>query len=401
MKMKFLARNLHVPRLQIRTLTADQTLHNNYIHNSKYLKEALDSEAEEKSKASKKVGSLYKGLTAFNNKEKLEEYLLKNILYMNPEDKSGLIGINKPYGLPNYPSQDCNHSLQSCLPFLAEKLKHDKLEIVKTTDRYSSGVTLLAPNKDVKQKLENVKSKVKSERLLQESYLCIVDGFADFSHTEDFCIHLKEFPHVKNPLFSEIHKEPVITKYKNSYWNRKSNNEKSGHVNISTIKRASKGPLTLVNLSPSTTHNHLIRVYLSHKGFPLLGDRLYSYRVQTILGKKVKSRDNKVVSTNQIQILPSQTLELLGVSKDDSWRIPAYIHRWRFILPGWLGKGKDLAIMAPPPHYFNKTMLDAGIKFDFKEFASNDSPVNFKARTKPKKKESENSADDENIIVVK
>jgi len=402
--MQFLAKNLNVPRLQIRTLSTNSTLHNDYINNFKFLKEVLDNEYEEKAKVPKKVGSLYKGLTAFNNKQKLEEILLKSIIYMNPEDKSGLIGLNKPYGLPNYPSQDCNYSLQSFLPFLAQKLDHENLEIVKTTDRYSSGVTLLAPNKDVKQKLENSRSRLRNERLLNDSYLCIVDGFVNLDHIEDFCIQLKEFPHVENPLFSKVHKEPVIAKYKNCRWGRLKNKEKLVHVHISSIKRASKVPLTLVNLSPTTTHNHLIRVYLADKLCPLLGDKFYSYRAQTILGKKVKSRNNKVVASNGAQILPAQTLELLGLSKDDSWRIPAYIHRWRYILPGWLGKDKNLAILAPPPHYFNKTLKEAGIKFDFKEFVTNDSPKHFNARIKPKKKEthSENSSSesDENVVVV-
>jgi len=49
------------------------------------------------------------------------------------------------------------------------------------------------------------------------------------------------------------------------------------------------------------------------------------------------------------------------MGKTDVWRIPTLIHHWRIFLPGWLEKGKDLTIIAPPPPHFTKESFSIDI----------------------------------------
>jgi len=393
-----------IPRYDARTFAASSSLKVERFSRATF----EELEAEESTKKDKKVtlSSTYKKLTHWKSKDALQRYLYKSIIYNNPDDKSCLIGLNKPYGLPNYPSEDSEFCLEDCLPGLAQKLEQDNLEILKTTERFTSGITLLAPSdKGAKQKLEKrVRNKIKSERLLSDSYLTLVVGHANINMFDDFGVVLKEFDSGDKPMFGSENKEPVIVSKTLSYHSRLKVNQKLRHIHISTIQKSNKIPLTLLSVSPSKTKNHLIRVYMAHRGYAVLGDNLYSYRTKQVLGKKVNWQNIALSQTNKSQILPASMLQLFGIDKGDIMRIPACVHLWRCLLPGWLGKNQDLTLFAPPPKYFDQTLDVSGIKFDFEDLTKNDQPVMFEVagRIKTKKNgkkvnEEENKLDDDVI----
>eukprot|EP00088_Acartia_fossae_P003673 TRINITY_DN11572_c0_g1_i2.p2 TRINITY_DN11572_c0_g1~~TRINITY_DN11572_c0_g1_i2.p2 ORF type:complete len:413 (-),score=57.59 TRINITY_DN11572_c0_g1_i2:265-1503(-) len=376
----------NVPRLKIRALSTSATRNASDFRVSRAVMEEFESEdLGNQENKKRKLISVFKSVTNFKSKQQLEKLLCQSILYYNPDDKNGLVGINKPYGLPVHPSKDTEFNLVSCIPAIANHLELDHLELIKSTERYTSGITLLASSKDALEKIQKTKIRVRKERLLNDSYLTLVSGHTKMDSLEDFCLTLKEFPELENPLFSKVAKEPIIKSVTRSHWARMNKKERLQHAHVASIQKSSKVPMTLVNISPSTTKNHLIRVYLAHKGFPVLGDNLYSYRVKTILGKKVNWSNVAVSQTNKNQILPSSMLELFGMDKSDVWRIPACIHHWRCVLPGWTSKKKDVTIFAPPPHYFQKILEEADIKFSFEDLMEVDRPTKFMAKEKPKK----------------
>ena len=70
--------------------------------------------------------------------------LSKNIVYYDKiYDKSGLIVINKPAGVPLKSSKDAI-GLEDCLPDLSQILGVEKITVVKTVHRFASGCVLLS-----------------------------------------------------------------------------------------------------------------------------------------------------------------------------------------------------------------------------------------------------------------
>lgn len=389
-----------IPKFTHRAFFLSSSLSNEQLSKAQLVEE-FEAEIKQRQETKKTLSSVFKNVTNFRSKEKLTNSLFKSIVYNNPDDKTGLIGINKPYGLAKYKAEDSEFCLENCLPDLAERLEIEKLEIIKTPERFTSGVTLLAPpNKGAREKLDMINKRKKSARWLPDSYLTIVNGHANINLVEDFAVEMKEMKTGDKPLFSATLKEPVIVKTLDNRWQRMKTQQRLRHIQISTINKSNKIPLTLLNVSPSKTKNHLIRVYLAHKGYHVLGDNLYSYRAKEVMGTKVAWHQVATPEANKNQILPKSSLELFGLNKSEVYRIPACIHLWRCLLPGWLGKDNDLTLFAPPPKYFEQTLTTAGIKLDMDSLMRNDKPAQFEAKIKPKRKAKREEILDEDVIKV-
>jgi hypothetical protein len=50
-------------------------------------------------------------------------------------------------------------------------------------------------------------------------------------------------------------------------------------------------------------------------------------------------------------------VDRFGLEKGEEWRLPKFLHHWRLHLPGWLAKGEDLTLLAPPPLYYKQARL--------------------------------------------
>merc|ERR1719158_1348726 len=65
----------------------------------------------------------FQRLCAWKGVNELVDILHKNVVYYEPDtDKSGLVVINKPYGLAAHKAEDSSFCLNDCLGSLASKL---------------------------------------------------------------------------------------------------------------------------------------------------------------------------------------------------------------------------------------------------------------------------------------
>ena len=80
--------------------------------------------------------STYLNEGVFNSKTLLAKHLKENILYYEPEgSRSGLLVVNKPYGLALLPSETDKISLSCALPELADNLGVSKISVIKSCGR--------------------------------------------------------------------------------------------------------------------------------------------------------------------------------------------------------------------------------------------------------------------------
>ena len=88
----------------------------------------------EDTKKVKHRNSIYMKEGVFNSKTLLAKHLEEHILYYEPK-RSGLLVINKPYGLALLPGETDEISLSCALPELADKLSVSNISVIKSCGR--------------------------------------------------------------------------------------------------------------------------------------------------------------------------------------------------------------------------------------------------------------------------
>merc|ERR1712110_1239807 len=84
----------------------------------------------------------------YKSSQEMAKDLAKNIVYYDKKkDKSGLIVINKPAGVPLKTSKDAI-GLEDAMPELSQLLGVEKITVVKSVHKYASGCVLLSSKED-------------------------------------------------------------------------------------------------------------------------------------------------------------------------------------------------------------------------------------------------------------
>jgi len=334
----------------------------------------------------KKLVAYFRKMNAWPSQTALTSHLFSNIVYHEPEkDKHGLVVLNKPHGLPLHPSEDSVYSLTSSLKSLADLMEVKSLKVIKTVDRWSSGITVLGTHEKTIEAFRKNSNQMKAQRMLASSYLCLVKGHSNMNRTETVQVKLVDCPHVANPVVGSMHKEPQISRQISSNYKNIKEQAKRVHVHCSTLLNSSKVDASLVCIEPSSVGHHFIPVYLADTSFPLLGDPLYDYRTRTLLGHKVKLTTAHTES-KRCQVLPPSMLDLMGLRKGEEWEVPRMVHLHRLHLGDWLDKDTHVTVFAPPPDYFSRTCHTLGIAIDYSNLAETDTINLWKPDTRKKKK---------------
>ncbi len=164
-------------------------------------------------------------------------------------DKS-LIIINKPSGLLTVPGR--GEDKQDCLITRVQKEYPDAL-IVHRLDMSTSGLVIIARNKDIERALSILFQK----RKVQKKYIAVVDG--------------KVIPN-----YGEIN-IPIITDWPNRPRQKVDFNEgKSSQTQYSVLSYDKNNNSTRLELTPLTGRTHQLRIHLQVIKHAILGDELYA-----------------------------------------------------------------------------------------------------------------------------
>lgn len=337
---------------------------------------AKDGEGEEKPGHSEpNLVNIYNRLNTWKSQSQLVDKLHSNVVFYNPEeDNHGLVVVNKPYGLAVKEAKDSQYCLEGCLGGLAGLLGVKDLHVIKSVERFCSGIALLGTSEETNKQVTKAVGKSRSQRMLSSSYMGLVLGYANLPGMDTGQVVLELCPSVEKPLFSDRHKEPVIYRNLSTSRSRTSldrRNAKLFHMGAQLISNSGTHPVSLVRLDPSTVKNHFPLVWLSDQGHPLLGDHMYDYRSSSLMGHKVRVGTKHTQASRQ-QKLPINVAERLSVRKGEEWRVPKLLHHHRIHLPEFLGKEKDLTVFAPLPPHFRNTCRALGVTVDWKEVAKTD-----------------------------
>lgn len=211
------------------------------------------------------------------NKKVINEYNL-NILY----EDDYLIAIDKPYGLLSISNNKEKNvtAYRMVSDYMKKNNKKNKIFVIHRLDQDTSGVLMFAKNQNIQKTLQNNWNTITKKR----EYIAITSNKLEGNGTiESYLTENKE-----GFIYSTKNKEIgslAITHYK-------------------VLKR--NNHYSLVDITIDTGKRNQIRVHLSEKGYPIIGD------------KKYKSKDNSIkrlcLHANTLEFIHPITKKLVSIS---------------------------------------------------------------------------------------
>ena len=166
------------------------------------------------------------------------------------------MAIDKPTGLPMHTT--AKFWKNTLVAILRERYPEEGLQICHRIDRETSGVLLIARNREAASFLK----RAFASRLVKKMYLALVHGIPDPPvGVIDAPMRLIES---KSHLMMGVEPDglPAVTRYQ-----------------VRTVFANH----SLVEASPETGRQHQIRVHLAHLGHPIVGDKLYGASEQAFM----------------------------------------------------------------------------------------------------------------------
>lgn len=337
--------------LNIRTFELCKCIAKEKVHN--FSRTYTSNEAMYTLQKKKKIHP-YRKLHPWISHESFSQYLLDNIVY----HKDGLVVINKPYGIacrrPNELSPETahkmntpvanavNYTLSDSLTFLAQELGYNKLNIVKTQEKYSTGLTLLAANAAVEKAIKLSYNRAIGTNVLHKKYWVVTTKLSkEIEGNERLCLK-KEVDRLTNS-------SKIIILDKWSTNDAKRHKIKLLNVSFKLISNSTNNLSSLIEIQSSTVKWHALRLYSATRLYaPILGDNLYSNRIQKIAGHWILV--NPFLKSINIPNPSQELLELLQLTPAKTELIPCHIHARQILLLNFADK-ENLTLEAPliPP----------------------------------------------------
>lgn len=310
-----------------------------------------------------KTSHCYKTLFPWKNSSEFSEHIISSIIY----NKDGLIALNKPFGIkihghdkpgtrykenqrfviPSIP--DCNYTIEDSLPALQKHLNVPKLSILKSAEKYTSGVVLIGSSDKVAKRVTRSFDIAKQQKKPHLVHWGITVGYPTVSYRkEKVGIKFLEREDCKE-------RQPVIV----TNVSRRSCKLKLVHgvqVESRPISINKALSTSLIEIAVSSVQWHFVRVYACSLMAPLLGDIMYGSRMKMLLGIPVKVQLQNAFAYG-VQALPESMCEVLNLPKGENGAklVPTMLHLKSVILPNYEERDTDLVISAEPPLQFQWT----------------------------------------------
>ena len=263
----------------------------------------------------------------YANEDNIVKLLKNAILY--EDDK--VIAINKPYGLSSHGGPKIHHSVGKLLDKFSQVLHvDDGLHLIHRLDKDTSGVMLLAKNKQVAWTLHGFfkrREVVKKYWLITKGLPSLEQGTIDIPMGESrvegqYRMNLR-------PEYTDEMKGTQRYKPKGQTFEA-----------ITNYRVLSKNNMcALIECHPETGVKHQIRCHMAFGlNTPILGDHKYSHP-----------------SRLAPQRLYPDTLKALHIRQPTARYLAMHLHARSLVIPGF-NDGKNLFVAAPLPRHFQQNL---------------------------------------------
>ncbi|KAK3882425.1 hypothetical protein Pcinc_013199 [Petrolisthes cinctipes] len=302
---------------------------------------------------------MYLKLYPWKTRLALAEHLKSSEVY----NQDGIIALCKPYGVAQFGKCDKENStgiqgvhtggwsvlpddlpgVMDALPDLRLMYGEPELQVVKSTERWSSGLIILSTSPKITENVQKCWRRSKTSEEAQLTFWAVTVGLPKpVSDATKIGI--------KTECVENMGNVPVLVK------NYSQASLKRGEVRLSVVEHQALAfnkdtQAGLVQVKTQTTKHHFLRVWLAHSYSPALGDNLFSGRVHTISGKRIHVSPHNLVSYEP-QVLPDSFYSKLQLPPRKTELIPCHLHLSQVQLSKFGKEKSDLIISAPPPEYF-------------------------------------------------
>ncbi|XP_012256782.2 mitochondrial mRNA pseudouridine synthase RPUSD3-like [Athalia rosae] len=308
----------------------------------------------------KQIKHPYQNLHPWKSINEFSKHLLDNVLY----NDGGVVVLNKPYGISNKLPKDAtpdsswnldvgipnavDYTLAQVLPNISKELGYPSLSIVKSPEKHTSGVAILADTEATTNAVLKSLARAQCAKIFSNTYWIVTTKLPRSNCGQlNLAITKKESP-------CRSYKQPIIL----TEWAK--NDVKRGvvktfDVSYRKISNSLDNLSSLMEIKCFTVKWHAIRVFASTVLLsPVLGDNIHGSRVKKILGKYLQISPF-VDAAKELPILEPALLKKLNLSSEQRIIIPPHIHLREVILPSFPTRGKEVKFVAPLPTGFEWT----------------------------------------------
>ncbi|CAH8841735.1 unnamed protein product [Trichobilharzia szidati] len=339
----------------------------------------------------------------------LTEEEAATVLYKSIIDiRENVIIMNKPYGIASQPGNNCKHNIIDLLPRVelmvrkkgkdkghsdAEQGQAEELSLVHRLDKDSSGIMLIARNRDAALKLQEAYAR----RWIKKDYLCITVGIPRSEHGYvQLPLVERNFNGIRKmciPKLDRRTQEKTCKEMQLEVDNHMSDGNTTEDCDITdafsllqTKMQVNKNPVTwyhmldkrnsaaLMLCSTLTGVKHQIRAHLAFGlQTPILGDHKYSHaeylapqRLPKYLLEALKVRQSKVrylglhlhASSVHLRVIPSSSSSPLSMDGGDFFNFI----RSKGSANSMNNARGPLKFYAPLPNHFRDNLKRIGLK---------------------------------------
>ncbi|XP_015112840.1 mitochondrial mRNA pseudouridine synthase RPUSD3 [Diachasma alloeum] len=292
----------------------------------------------------------YRKIHPWKTKTGFSESLADSVIY----NKDGLVAINKPYGisaqtltgdeglvnkLPSGIPNEVDYTVKDALPIIARRLGYESLRIIKTPEKFTSGVTLLGASEKIETAVAKSLRIAEGARILSRTFWTVTRDVPRKLEGENRVAMTLERFKGRRPV-------PIII----DKWSKNARDRgdiKILNVQYKVLSHGTHNLASLVEIKSSTRQWHAVRLFAATVLLaPILGDRIYGSRVQHIMGKKILVNPG-VDAAHMPPKLNPDLLTILKIGKGKDSMIPVHTHHREIYLPSFLQKTNTVVITAP------------------------------------------------------
>lgn len=302
----------------------------------------------------------FKNLYPWKTLSDFSNHLKSSIVY----NEGGLIALNKPYGVGIYrcnkrddgstgavnlaSHEDFSYTIEDCLQDLKCYLNVSDLTILKSCERYASGIVLLSINEVVSARVRKSQSIARGKKIPPYIYWALSNG-------DSLYPALKQNVGIKLiALKSKNEKQPVIVK---SFSKREIRKKKVKPVVVEhrTIAVNKETSTAILEIATSSAKWHFVRVYASSQVSGIMGDTIYGLRMRRLLGQPI-SMNIENITAYDVKPLSEPLCHRLDLpcTVEGHLLVPIMLHLRSIVLPQYIDN-KDVIINASAPPHFTWT----------------------------------------------
>ncbi|XP_065288238.1 mitochondrial mRNA pseudouridine synthase RPUSD3-like [Dermacentor albipictus] len=308
---------------------------------------------------------VYRNLYPWKSKGEFVRDLAGSIFY----NQDGLIALSKPYGVPlsfNFHkggrSQsmlkqrlhvsgfgESPYSLEDAIEGLAVHLNVDQIIIIKSAERYASGVTILASNERAAQSARKAVLRAKPMQIPYTTAWIIAKGYPVRDEVKEK-VAIRLVPVNESEKRVEVLREFSKTAAKTRL-------VKTVLVECKMLSKNTSMAMSLLQVAASNVHKSLLRAYVANLASCVMGDLSPNACLTKYHQGRPLVLSPMAAASAKPQPLPDAVCKQLGISNTQQQIVPAMVHYRSLLLPWYHGRDQHLLLSDPTlPRHFSWTL---------------------------------------------